>query len=423
MTARHPGDHRPLTFNYFCESPMHSFVRELGWEVKGCQEGDVPSTECPDTLVVGSCCSQFTSGYRGKCVEGLSEDECGGEFNTGADCWNCYEQADPPPDRLHGGGRCCHSRMSFGPISDGDPPWDYRLNFNCEDTHFTDTAQKCADDVAEYCWPFGHDEEWQQENPFNPLHDDYDCVVESFTPHYRCIGDPVYYTDWPYNATPLVQCDTEQGWCCTEFGNALWTTPTICLRESTHDPYYLYGANGTWVGGLVEPYCGELARCCYPDETGQIIQVWQTPSECARLGGMIRESCGIGACCMGCGRCVDNTLEGECDGLGGQFQGDGSSCGGGCEGAGACCLPDGGCDSPVSVVECTNNGGIFHGNKWGDPPVTCDDVDCPQPPEPPARGACCSSMGLCIADVTLDTCDALNGTFMGEGTVCDPDPC
>ena len=167
----------------------------------------------------------------------------------------------------------------------------------------------------------------------------------------------------------------------------------------------------------MEPQCDRLAPCCYPDYAGQIIQGLQTPRECLRLGGVTvaeDESCGMGACCMGCGRCVENTLEGECTGLGGQFQGEDSFCGG-CTGEGACCLPAGGCISPVSILECVNRGGVFYGETWSDEPIMCADVDCP----PELTGACCLQDGSCEDALTTTECNDAGGTFMGVGALCE----
>lgn len=48
--------------------------------------------------------------------------------------------------------------------------------------------------------------------------------------------------------------------------------------------------------------------------------------------------------------------------------------------------------------------------------VHCDPYPCPVP------CACCFAGGMCEM-YTLDECTAQGGEFMGELTVCDPNPC
>lgn len=40
-----------------------------------------------------------------------------------------------------------------------------------------------------------------------------------------------------------------------------------------------------------------------------------------------------------------------------------------------------------------------------------------------AIGACCQPNGTCVADRTLAQCNALGGTYQGNGTICNPNPC
>lgn len=78
---------------------------------------------------------------------------------------------------------------------------------------------------------------------------------------------------------------------------------------------------------------------------------------------------------------------------------------------GACCLPDGTCEE-VTVAQCIEDGGTFVGG-------LCDDADCPQPPPP--TGACCVGTDCTIE--TEDDCTDMDGTYQGDDTTCDPNPC
>ena len=75
---------------------------------------------------------------------------------------------------------------------------------------------------------------------------------------------------------------------------------------------------------------------------------------------------------------------------------------------GACCLPDGTCEE-VTVAQCIEDGGTFVGG-------LCIDADCPQP-----TGACCVGTDCTIE--TEDDCTGMGGTYQGDDTTCDPNPC
>lgn len=83
---------------------------------------------------------------------------------------------------------------------------------------------------------------------------------------------------------------------------------------------------------------------------------------------------------------------------------------------GACCLPD--CDCIiVSVGDCYAQGGTYEGNG-----TTCDPDPCECPPE----GACCLRDGSCIF-VTEEDCSHAGGQYQGddvscEAVVCVPNP-
>jgi len=82
-------------------------------------------------------------------------------------------------------------------------------------------------------------------------------------------------------------------------------------------------------------------------------------------------------------------------------------------GTGACCFADGSCQL-LSADDCP----AFDGTYLGDDTV-CDPNPCPQP-DP--VGACCSPDGWCELFTAAECSDAV-GSYQGDGTVCDPNPC
>ncbi len=82
-----------------------------------------------------------------------------------------------------------------------------------------------------------------------------------------------------------------------------------------------------------------------------------------------------------------------------------------CTPVGACCLPEGGCSENETEVDCYYMGGEYNGNN-----STCDFANCPD------NGACCFDDGSCIY-VMPDTCIELGGGFQGNGTACETTEC
>ncbi|MEZ4649923.1 MAG: hypothetical protein R3E97_14260 [Candidatus Eisenbacteria bacterium] len=80
---------------------------------------------------------------------------------------------------------------------------------------------------------------------------------------------------------------------------------------------------------------------------------------------------------------------------------------------GACCFEDGSCQI-LTADDC----GLAAGTYQGDDTV-CDPNPCPQPP---ATGACCFEDGSCQV-LTADDCGLAGGSYFGDDTVCDPNPC
>jgi hypothetical protein len=62
-------------------------------------------------------------------------------------------------------------------------------------------------------------------------------------------------------------------------------------------------------------------------------------------------------------------------------------------------------------MACTGSGGTYKGNG-----TVCDPNPCLTPPP---TGACCAGDGSC----SITTSAGCTGTYQGDGTVCDPNPC
>ncbi len=78
---------------------------------------------------------------------------------------------------------------------------------------------------------------------------------------------------------------------------------------------------------------------------------------------------------------------------------------------GACCLADGSCVE-VTEEDCDALNGDFGGDN-----TLCANASCPQPP-----GACCLLDGSC-AEITEEDCDALGGTYNGDFSLCANTSC
>jgi len=79
---------------------------------------------------------------------------------------------------------------------------------------------------------------------------------------------------------------------------------------------------------------------------------------------------------------------------------------------GACCFANGSCQVKTATG-CASLGGEFQGDG-----TSCDPNPCPQPPV----GACCFSTGGCL-ELTQQKCTSSGGTYHGDGTGCWPNPC
>lgn len=85
----------------------------------------------------------------------------------------------------------------------------------------------------------------------------------------------------------------------------------------------------------------------------------------------------------------------------------------GCEQRGACCFENNECLSNTTEQVCTGGGGMYRGNG-----STCFPDAC----FVQIFGACCVADGTCSLQ-GKDNCTAISGTFQGENTVCEPNPC
>ncbi len=77
---------------------------------------------------------------------------------------------------------------------------------------------------------------------------------------------------------------------------------------------------------------------------------------------------------------------------------------------GACCFDDGSC-SVTTQIACTSAMGTYQGDG-----TDCDPNPCPQP-----TGACCHGTDCDIE--TEEDCTGSGGTYQGDDTTCDPNPC
>ncbi len=78
---------------------------------------------------------------------------------------------------------------------------------------------------------------------------------------------------------------------------------------------------------------------------------------------------------------------------------------------GACCYM-GGCYEDLLPEDCTGGGGTYQG----------DGTDCDPNPCPQLTGACCYADGSCLIQTEAD-CTGAGGAYEGDDMVCDPNPC
>jgi len=146
----------------------------------------------------------------------------------------------------------------------------------------------------------------------------------------------------------------------------------------------------------------QLPSLCRPSGDWVMRVTW-TPTNCQVAG----------ACCLPNGSC-DSLTEANCAVLGGNFIGEGTTCGPNtCTDALVpCCFQaTGGCLT-LSAASCAAAGGVA-----GPAGQTCATYVCFP------IGACCLPNGSCLPGVSPAACAAQNGVFQGNGTQCSAGLC
>lgn len=195
-------------------------------------------------------------------------------------------------------------------------------------------------------------------------------------------------------------------------GHGIQSTDRQCI------PGYLYGS------------------CCYTNADGTLACVdYTTASDCDKYFGQFNpaksceESCGNeNSICCANGECVDGVSVSLCQQFGGQYWSNvrcadypaaGTNeerfCYDPCQTKFVCCV-NGQCLGEYTKAQCDLLGGV---HKEG----TCDTVDCCDYSY--IEGACCvcNENGYECSVETVESCRALNGTFMGPGKGCDEVSC
>ena len=138
-----------------------------------------------------------------------------------------------------------------------------------------------------------------------------------------------------------------------------------------------------------------------------------------------------GACCFTDGSCGDVADMGACDAAGGAYQGDGTVCGttscpqpGPCgPGAGDCFSPNGtpGCDNTACCESICAVDPFCCDTEWDQ---LCVDAALLDPVcSGGTVGGCCLSDGSCQNVADMAGCDALGGTYQGDGVDCSTVTC
>jgi hypothetical protein len=141
-----------------------------------------------------------------------------------------------------------------------------------------------------------------------------------------------------------------------------------------------FSVSGAQQSGSTDPWAtGSASLSAYAGASALHIRIVGTvgpsfTSDMAIDGLRLFESAGTtGACCNDDGTCIDNLSEGDCQALGGNWQGAFTTCDAvACGGGGACCLPDGSCIQ-ANVSDCIAMGGSHQGDQ------SCNATSCPQP--------------------------------------------
>ena len=210
--------------------------------------------------------------------------------------------------------------------------------------------------------------------------------------------------------------------------------------QGTCFPDYIYEA---WIG---DGYCDDGAYIpadygC--DECPAGVAIWLNCDEFNCDGGDCNCDGGgdpTGACCVGTSCTI--ATEADCSAAGGTYNGDGSSCtgdpcdGGGCQAGysedcvGTCFedavytdwVGDGFCDDGAYIPSDYGYGGPEGVAIWLNcDEFNCDGGDCNCDGGGDPTGACC--VGSSCTVETEANCSAAGGTYNGDGSSCNGDPC
>lgn len=229
------------------------------------------------------------------------------------------------------------------------------------------------------------------------------------------------------NIVGLLSYDKGQSWIASvsQRGHDIKNPDTQCK------PNYLYGS------------------CCYQKADGTYeCEDYTTRYQCDFYFGNFNalkscdETCGKGngLCCAN-GTCIETTTVAECDLFGGSFYlgvtcgtypsnpngpnwadpiENGRLCYDYCKDSAICCK-DGKCLGKYSRIQCENilGGRSIQANACT-PNICCE--------TPNVLGACClcnsdGTINRCVDGVSKETCDTLNGIFMGDNEKCDQVSC
>lgn len=357
---------------------------------------------CAPNPCPGLCCT-----FDGRCLL-ISEAECR------TDPRNDYAvgetSCDPNPC---GSGACCTGVGSI--CNDVSDPSECGLGFlgfgtKCADLPCTETGACCTESGC-----------FITERPF--------CLgtfmgAGTACEPLPCVSGACCQFDGTCRVVPFGVCDEISGFF---LGENTVCTPDPCPAESVGACCFSTGACAVVSSDRclsLDPFADFLpGQACAPDPCpvgacclGDDCQVLR-PGACEAAGGVYRgdgvacspDLCPKGGCCFETEPCILLSLV-DCAAAGGAFQGAGTDC---AECLGACCFEDGECILRPEDL-CASTGGDYHGVG-----SFCIPDPCPQPP----RGACCVDGGECFISTPEGCAEVFEGTYLGDDTGCDPNPC
>ncbi len=410
----------------FCDSPISCDQRGACCHRNGICEEDILPADCaavddrhtPDTMcdtldppceAIAACC------ISGVCTE-VTETAC-----ADADGVFVADEPDCTTPGLCTPGICCHLNGTCDAdvlaSECTDPTAWFRVNGDCDRDCFPrgaccrgnecveeQTREQCEilpDDVyvgdGTVCLPY------QCELVACCLPDE-DCFTE--WRRHNCESEEV---DGVYLGPPELcdDADCTRGACCRPDGTCTGenTVPSMCEDPEDFEP------------GATCNDCVGRGACCLPDDDNCYIK---TQEECQSLNGQygddattceLPDLCHVGACCMFDDTCDAAQTRLGCELFGGIYLGAGLDCTDLDCTRGACCKMDGTCFDDTLVSLCASAGADF------EPGATCETLDPPCEP----RGACCIGRECLV--MTESACANAGGSYRGNNTPCDPNPC